>query len=120
MKPSIDNETLDFLKKHNDNDAVNYFSGSDELESIIFEEGLRIKHLYLDRELDLMAIVLNNKKIMKSKLSEFTALAISSESDLLTFENDGVGIHWPKLDYDLSLKGFLRHELACIDRPFSV
>jgi hypothetical protein len=89
MKPSIDNETLDFLKKHNDNDVVNYFSGSDELESIIFEEGLHIKHLYLDKELDLMAIVLNNKKIMKRKLSEFTALAISSEADLLSFENDG-------------------------------
>lgn len=120
MKPSINSDTMDFLKKCNDNDVVNYFSGSDELESIIFEEGLRIKHLYLDRELDLMAIVLNNKKIMKRKLSEFAALAISSEIDLLAFENDGLGINWPKLDYDLSLKGFLRHELAYVDKPFSV
>ncbi len=119
MKPSIHKETSDFLSKYKDDEVVNYFSGADELEIIIFEEGLRIKHVYIDKELDLMALVLNSKKIIKRKLSEFPPLISSSEQDLLSFETDGVGIHWPKLDYDLSLKGFLRHEIAYIDKPFS-
>ncbi len=120
MKHSISKETTDYLEKYKDDEVVNYFSSSDELEIIIFESGLRIKHVYIDRELDLMALVLNSKKIIKRKVSEFAPLMNSSENDLLLFENDGTGIHWPRLDYDLSLKGFLRHELAYIDKPFSV
>lgn len=120
MKPSIHKETSEYLKKYKDDEIVNFFSGSDEFEIIIFEEGLRIKHVYIDKELDLVALVLNNKKIIKRKLSEFLPLVACSEQDLPLFENDGTGIHWPKLDYDLSLKGFLRHELAYIDKPFSV
>ena len=120
MKHSISKETSDYLEKYKDDEVVNYYSSADELEIIIFESGLRIKHVYIDRELDLMALVLNSKKIIKRKVSEFTPLMNSSENDLLLFENDGTGIHWPRLDYDLSLKGFLRHELAYIDKPFSV
>jgi Protein of unknown function (DUF2442) len=120
MKHSIHNETIDFLGKHKSDEIVNYFSGADELEIIIFEEGLRIKHVYIDKELDLIALVLNNKKIIKRKVSEFPQLMTASNHDLLLFENDGVGIHWPQIDFDLSLKGFLRYELAHIDKPFSV
>ena len=120
MKHLINKETADYLEKYKDDEVVNYFSSTDELEIIIFEEGLRIKHVYIDKELDLRVLVLNNKKLIKRKVGEFPPLMNSSESDLLSFENDGTGIHWPKLDYDLSLKGFLRHELAYIDKPFSV
>ena len=120
MNHLINKETADYLEKYDDNEVVNYFSSTDDLEIIIFEEGLRIKHVYIDKELDLMVLVLNNKKLIKRKVSEFPPLMNSSENDLLSFENDGTGIHWPKLDYDLSLKGFLRHELAYIDKPFSV
>jgi hypothetical protein len=76
---------------------------TDPIDQLIFEEGLRIKSLWIDKELDLIIALLNNKKILKRPLSDF--------------ENDGTGIHWPKLDEDLSLRGFLKYELSKMAEP---
>ncbi|MEX2567726.1 MAG: DUF2442 domain-containing protein [Cyclobacteriaceae bacterium] len=44
----------------------------------------------------------------------------AKEEQLNRFVNDGIDIHWPDLDEDLSLRGFLKYELAKVDTPLSV
>lgn len=122
MKPLINKSTEEFfqsLRGRVEEDVVNYFKGKDELDRIICKEGLSIRNVYIDRQLDLMLIVLNNAKIIKRKISDFDALAKASFEQVNDFKIETTGIHWPKLDYDLSLKGFLEFELTFIDKPFS-
>lgn len=91
----------------------------DALEQLIFEQGLRIRGLHFHPELDLILIVLNNKKVMKRNLSEFPKLARSSKSSLNNYEliGEGAGVHWPEMDEDRSLKEFLSYELSRMDQP---
>lgn len=99
-----------------DNKVVNK-RASDPLDQLIFEEGLRIQQVWFDRNLDLIVVLLNNKKVLKRPLSDFKRLADAREEQLHNFENDGIGIHWPDVNEDLSLRGFLKHELAHMDKP---
>jgi hypothetical protein len=94
--------------------------GSDPLDQLIFEEGLRMKSVWFDRDLDLIIVLLNNKKVLKRPLSDFKRLADAEEEKLIQFENDGIAIHWPELDEDLSLRGFLKYELLKMDTPLRV
>lgn len=85
----------------------------DSIEAIIFEEKLRIEAVDIHPELDLMLIILNTKAVLRQNLSSYNQLKKASREDLLQYEliAGGVGIHWPILDEDLSLKGFLQDEL---------
>lgn len=85
----------------------------DALEQLIFSEGLKIKAVTFHKELDLMLVILNTKAILRQKISSYPRLAKATEADLTSYEliADGVGIHWPSLEEDLSLKGFLQSEL---------
>jgi len=87
---------------------------TDPLDKLIFEGGLRIKSIWFDQDLDLIIVLLNNKKIIKRPLSDFKRLRNASAKQLNHYENDGIGVHWPDLDEDLSLRGFLKFELAYI------
>lgn len=121
MKYSVSKSTEDFLKSIEgkaEEDVVNYVSGKDEMDRLIFKENLRINNLFFDQSLDMLLIVLNNKKVLKRKISDFSILAEANQNQLKNFQNDGFGIHWIDLDFDLSLKGFLQFELAHIDNPF--
>ncbi len=82
----------------------------DPFDQIIFEGGLRIRHVVLDRSLDLIVLVLNNGIVIKSKISDFPRLNKSNEKQLNNWAltGEGVGIEWPELDEDLSLKGFIK------------
>ncbi|SHN35537.1 Protein of unknown function [Cyclobacterium lianum] len=93
---------------------------SDPIDQLIFEKGLRIKSIWFDRELDLIIVLLNNKKLLKRPLSDFKRLAEAKEEQLNRFVNDGIDIHWHDLDEDLSLRGFLKYELSKMDTPLSV
>lgn len=84
----------------------------DPLDQLIFEDGLRIKNIWFDQDLDLIAVLLNNKKILQRPISDFERLKNASKAQLENYVNDGTGIHWPDLDEDLSLRGFLKYELA--------
>ena len=120
MKPSVSEQTQQYLASLDQKDQSQpdyYYGQMDALDRLIYEEGLRIKHIYFDKELDLMLLVLNNKKVMKRTISEFKRLADATEDQLTNFENDGIGIHWPDVDEDLSLRGFLKYELAHMDKP---
>lgn len=85
---------------------------TDPLDRLIFEEGLRIKSIWFDQELDLIIVLLKNRKIIQRPISDFQPLKNATLVQLKNNENDGTGIHWPDLDEDLSLRGFLKYELA--------
>lgn len=85
----------------------------DAIETIILEEKLRIETIDMHPELDLMIIILNTKAVLRQNLSSYKLLKSATREQLLHFElvSNGVGIHWPLLNEDLSLKGFLQDEL---------
>jgi hypothetical protein len=85
----------------------------DAIESIIFTEDLRIEALDFHPEQDLMLVVLSTKVVLTQKLSSYKNLVAADKSQLLQYElvGRGTGVHWPLLDEDLSLKGFLQNEL---------
>lgn len=85
----------------------------DSIESIIFTEDLRIEALDFHPEQDLMLVILNTKVVLTPKLSAYKSLKAADKSLLLQYDlvGLGTGVHWPLLDEDLSLKGFLQYEL---------
>ena len=82
----------------------------DTLEQLIYTEGIRIQALDIHTDIGIMLIVLNTGSVLKEKLSKYPALVNASDIALNNYEltGNGTGIHWPELDEDLSLKGFLR------------
>jgi hypothetical protein len=90
----------------------------DAIENLIFSEGLRIEALDMHPELDLMTIYLNTKAVLSQNISFYPLLKKAEKSQLLHHEliAGGIGIHWPLLDEDLSLKGFLQDELRKVVR----
>jgi hypothetical protein len=60
-----------------------------------------------------MLILLNTKVVLRQPISTHLRLKGHDKTVLLQFEitGSGTGIHWPALDEDLSLKGFLRDAL---------
>ena len=90
----------------------------DAVEKIIFEDQLRIVGIEVYPELDMMLIILNTSAILRQKISSYPKLKAADKGALDEYEiiADGTGIHWPSLDEDLSLKGFLRDELRNIVR----
>ena len=93
----------------------------DPIESVIFENGLRIVGVHFYTELDLMLVVLNNKKVLTTPISKSMKLLLATEDQRknYTLLGDGVAIHWPDIDEDISLKGLLQEELARAGRPLA-
>jgi len=85
-------------------------SSKDPIDILIFEKGLRIKTLFIEKELDLLLVILNNGNLIKSRISVFDKLSNASQEDLLLWKlrNEGAGVSWTQLDEDLSLYGFLK------------
>ena len=120
MRTSITLDKTDFrsvasaLQQYGDDEIVNiYSSRMDEIEKMIHGSGLRISALHFHKELDLMLIVLNNRKTLQRSISEFTRLNKATAEQLKNYEliGKGSGVHWPDVDEDLSLKGFIRDEI---------
>ena len=88
----------------------------DTIESIIYDEGLRISTIDFHRGLDLMLVVLNTGAILHQKISNHSSLKNATDEQLNKFEliGKGIGVHWPLIDEDLSLKGFLKDELMSV------
>jgi hypothetical protein len=86
----------------------------DTLEQIIFEQGLRIRGVHAYGELDLLLFVLNNGKVLRRKISTSTRLRQASQETLDDYHliSGGVGVHWPQVDEDVSLKGLLKAEFS--------
>lgn len=69
-------------------------------------------------ELDIMSVILNTKAVLHQKISSYPELKTADKNLLQQYKliNNGTGIHWPLLNADLSLKGFLRDELRNVVR----
>lgn len=85
----------------------------DAIEQLIYSDNLQIQAVDFHKEMDLMLIVLNTKAILHQKISSYPTLNNANLAQLQQYElmGNGTGIHWPALDEDLSLKGFLKDEL---------
>lgn len=85
----------------------------DAIEQLIFEDGIKIEAVDIHLEQDLILLILNTKAVLRFPLSGFPRLKNAQESELADFIiiANGTGIHWPKIDEDLSLKGFLQQQL---------
>ncbi|MGK2860864.1 MAG: DUF2442 domain-containing protein [Chitinophagaceae bacterium] len=84
---------------------------SDPFDILIFEKGVRIKNVMIDKELDLMIIILNNGFVIKEMLSDYPSLKKATVKNLNNWRiiSGGIGISWEKINEDLSLKGFLKN-----------
>lgn len=82
----------------------------DPIDRLIFEKGIRLQNLYVDKNLDLLVLILNNGKLLKTKISYFSSLNNASQNDLEAWNliGQGIGVRWEKFDEDLSLKGFIK------------
>ena len=82
----------------------------DTLEQLIYTEGVRISAIDIHANMDILLIILNTGSVLKEKLSKYPLLVKATGKQILNYEltGNGTGIHWPDLDEDLSLKGFLR------------
>jgi hypothetical protein len=91
-------------------DKINNIKSTDIVDKLIFEKNLRINTLFIVVELDLMIIVLNNKKVMNLQISQYSKLKNATLEQLnnWTIIGGGVAIEWSDLDEDLSLKGFIQ------------
>ena len=71
-----------------------------------------------------MLIVLITKTVLHLRISSYKLFLSANKQALLQYEltGNGTGVHWPLLDEDLSLKGFLQDELrnVVISRKDSV
>ncbi len=85
-------------------------ASTDPLDRVIFGQGLRIKRLFFDTELDSMLILLTNGKVLNLKISGFPRLKEADLAQLNAYEleGDGVAVSWETFNEDLSLKGFIR------------
>ena len=100
------------LKKHGMNTSkIHNKKSTDPFDRLIFEKGLRIKTLVIDKELDLIAIFLNNGIIIKEAISSYKSLKNASTKNLDDWRltAGGIGVSWKKLNEDLSLKGFIKN-----------
>lgn len=81
----------------------------DFIENLIFNLGLRIETVEVLPESDLFLVITNKKMILPQRLSSFVRLKGKDKNSLQNYRliGNGIGINWPELDEDLSLKGFL-------------
>ena len=86
----------------------------DAIEQIIFKEGLRITSLEIGPKNDKLLIHLNTNLTFGTPIKNYVRLKNATLKKLKNYRlvGDGVGINWPDLDEDLSLKGFLKEILS--------
>lgn len=83
----------------------------DPIDKMIFEEGIRITSVFFHKDLDVMVILLSNRKIIERRISVTDTLAKATEQQHQNYKISRTGIHWTGLDENLSLRGFLKEEM---------
>lgn len=81
----------------------------DSLEQLIYTENIGIQAIDVHFDQDLLIILLNTGGILRETISKYPRLKRASEQELKNYRliGKGAGVHWPDVDEDLSLKGFL-------------
>lgn len=116
MKSTVSKATQAYIKRLEEAEKKGeelgvYQAYPDVVDQFIREHRLSIQKLFFDMDMDLMLVVLNNRKILKERLSKYAALYRATAAQLQAYEISPMGVHWPELDADLSLKGFLESAL---------
>ncbi len=108
--------------KNGMNTSINDDNKFDAIEELIFANKLRIKKLDIHPDLNIMNVILNTGFVIRTNLSSYPNLKKAPKAKILKYKfiANGTGIHWPSLDEDLSLKGFLRDELLKVLKPSPV
>jgi len=90
---------------------IENIKAKEAIDKLIFDEGIRIKNIFIDKELNLMILILTNGKILKSKLNIFEELNNANQTQLNNYRliGGGIGIEWEELDVDMSLKSFIKN-----------
>ena len=85
----------------------------DAIESLIYKEGLKITSIKISPANDKLFIHLNNDLTFITPTKNYKGLKNATAKRLKNYKliGAGIGIHWPDLDEDLSLKGFLQEFL---------
>lgn len=80
----------------------------DPISDIIFSQGLKIESVYFHDKR--MLIFLNTKQVLIDSIDNHKRLINASLEQLQEYKviAKGTGIHWPSIDEDLSLYGFLK------------
>jgi len=94
----------------------------DAIEELIFSSHLRIKSLDIRPDFNIMHITLNTGFVIRTQISSYPGLKKGAKAKMLNYKiiANGTGIHWPLLDEDLSLKGFLKDELLRVVKTSAV
>jgi len=76
-------------------------------------EGIKISSLKLSPANDKLLIHMNNNLTFITPIKNYKGLKNATAKRLKNYRliGDGIGIHWPDLNEDLSLKGFLQEFL---------
>ncbi len=82
----------------------------DPLDKLVHEANVGVKHVIIDRDLDLILVVLTSGGILRVRLSDHPVLNKASNTEINDWRiiAKGIGIHWNQLDEDLSVKGMIR------------
>jgi hypothetical protein len=85
---------------------------SDPIDQLIYEKGLRITEILPVKKQDSLIVFLNKGNPIHIRLSSFPRLKKATQAQLNGWKliSKGIGIEWPELDEDLSLKGLI-HQL---------
>jgi len=85
----------------------------DAIENLIYMEGIKISSLKLSPANDKLLIHMNNNLTFITPIKNYKGLKNATAKRLKNYRliGDGIGIHWPDLNEDLSLKGFLQEFL---------
>ena len=85
-------------------------ASTDPIEKLIYEHGLRITHVVALKKQDMLIAFLNNSVTVPVKLSSFPLLKKANKTQLDEWKliSKGIGIEWPQLDEDISLKGLIK------------
>jgi Protein of unknown function (DUF2442) len=101
LAPTINSEKADMIVNKR---------AADPFDRLVFENGLRVKQILADKNLDTMLILLSNAKALQVPIHHFERLKNASQDDLNNWEliDNGIGIRWVNIDEDLSLKALLK------------
>lgn len=82
---------------------------NDAIDQWILRDSLRIVSVRFESESERLIVDMNSKTVMDFPLNTFPILqqATPAERSNYILLGEGIGVHWPDLDEDLSLKGFL-------------
>lgn len=106
-QPLVSSRLAEFFQTDT-NESVDF--NGDEFDRLMAAEGLRINRFVFFRDLDLLLLILSNRRIVSRQLSAYSFLQNAADQQLTDYVLSANGIHWPALDADLSLRGFLMEE----------